>query len=167
MSAEIWKDVVGYEGLYMVSNLGRIKSLERTVNTKRGAKRYKSKILTQTTAITGYLQVRFHNSDGGKTFLVHRIVAKSFLPNPSHLSIVNHKNGIKSDNALSNLEWVTYSQNLNHALQNGLNAKTKILSDSVREEIRNVYSSSKISQAKLADKYGVSQNTISKIVRGG
>jgi hypothetical protein len=123
LEGEIWKDVVGYEGLYMVSNLGRIFAHERIIvrKTKTGKPRpciYKSKILKGGFSgdyLTITLCKEIQNSQ-----LIHRIVANNFIENPLNKPCVNHKNGIKSDNRAENLEWVTESENNKHAVKTGL-----------------------------------------------
>lgn len=105
MNKEIWKDVIGYEGLYKVSNLGRVKS-------PKGLKkiRVKSK---------GYHIVDLWNKKP-KTKYIHRLVGISFIKNPKKLPTINHKDGVKSNNSSKNLEWASYSDNNNHAIKIGL-----------------------------------------------
>ena len=103
MQKEIWKDVVGYEGRYMVSNLGNVKS----VIFKKNGKEKNLKLLDG----KDYLQVRLRKDGKGKTLKVHRIVAKAFLDNPNNYNVVNHKNWNKHDNRAENLEWCSYSYN--------------------------------------------------------
>ena len=121
---EIWKDVVGYEGLYQVSNLGRIKSLERNWNvTNQYGKEFvsstKEKILKSTKYNMGYLYVSLSNIKT-KNVPVHRLVATAFISNPNNYKIVNHKDGDKLNNCVDNLEWCTQKFNVDHAWRNGL-----------------------------------------------
>lgn len=119
---EIWKDVKGYEGSYQVSNFGRVKSLEKiAINVVYGEQRLKEKILKQIKEWTGYYHVNLYNNSIRRTHKVHRLVLTSFCSNPENKAEVNHKNGIKTDNRLENLEWVTRNENQKHAFKNGLN----------------------------------------------
>ena len=131
---EIWKDVVGYEGLYEVSNLGRVKRLSKTVHMKCVDKRegrrsqgeytqsrvFPDKILKGTLSDKGYLTVGLTKDGKQKNFRIHRLVAIAFIPNPHNKQEVNHKNGIKDDNRVDNLEWSTGDENIKHAIENGL-----------------------------------------------
>lgn len=116
---EIWKDIKGYEGLYQVSNLGRVKSLARKVIKAYGAEHnLKEKLRVINSDNVGYQVVRLHNGKG-KTFKVHRLVAKAFLGEPNGLE-VNHIDGDKSNNKVENLEYCTRGENLKHCWDNGL-----------------------------------------------
>lgn len=110
---ETWLPIQGYP-TYQVSNLGRIKSLSKSKrwvhHGKTGLSITKEKILRLIQASTGYTQINLFNGSS-KLFLVHRLVAEAFLPNPKGKPQVNHKNGIKNDNRVENLEWVTVSEN--------------------------------------------------------
>lgn len=121
---EIWKSIEGYEGLYEVSNFGRIKSLPRYVilgNGKMCERLIDEKILEQkTTTKFGYKKVSLNKNKKQKTFVIHRLVASAFIPNPENKPQVNHKDGVKTNNNLENLEWVTASENQIHALKLGL-----------------------------------------------
>lgn len=120
MQEEIWKDIDGYEGIYQVSNLGRVKSLKRKVNTKGGGTRYSpSKILTNCFD-NKYYHVRLYRNGVAKIHLVHRLVADAFLPNPNNKPQVNHIDGDKLNNRFDNLEWCTASENAKHAFRVGL-----------------------------------------------
>lgn len=109
MTEEIWRDIKDYEGLYMVSNLGRVKN----VLTRKG------KILSQSYSHSGYLMVGLNKNGVRKTFRVNRLVAISFIPNNDGLkNHVNHINEIKDDNRASNLEWMTAKENANYGSRN-------------------------------------------------
>lgn len=109
---EIWKDVVGYEGLYKVSNLGRVKSL-------KGYHR-KDCILKLRNNLYGYLTVGLSKHNKSKRIKVHRLVAETFIPNPQNYEQVNHIDGNKLNNNVLNLEWCNRSYNMKHAYDNNL-----------------------------------------------
>lgn len=107
-SNRVWKDVVGYEGLYLVSNDGKV------IGTKA------KKELRFAYTYNGYPRVKLYRDAKGKTVMVHRLVAQAFIENKHGKPQVNHKNGVKTDNRVENLEWVTQTENLKHACANGL-----------------------------------------------
>lgn len=123
---EIWIDIVGYEGLYQASNIGRIKSLSRVVNC-RGEKVAvrKEKILKYQVINSGYKVATLCIDYNKKNVFVHRVIAESFVPNLDSKQEVNHINGIKTDNRAENLEWSTSSQNKIHAYETGLMTSKK------------------------------------------
>lgn len=112
MKEEIWKDIEGYEGLYQVSNLGRVKRM-RFINKNTNIE--KERIKSQKIRKDGYLEVALYKNGKGKYIQVHRLVAKSFIPNPKKLPQVNHIDGIKTNNIVENLEWVSISDNAIHS----------------------------------------------------
>ena len=116
---EIWKDIPGYEGLYQVSNLGRVKSLERYKDNNSGLVKMPEKIM-QGGIRNGYVLVYLTKDGKRKTFSAHRLVAQAFIPNPEQKPTINHINGNKQDNRVENLEWNTDKENINHAVKTGL-----------------------------------------------
>lgn len=124
----IWKNIVGYEGAYQISNYGEIKSLERVLPSDGlHVKCHRpERMLNPAKDRAGYLRVKFARAGvKSKTFSVHRLVAMYFISNPENKPEVNHKNGIKSDNRAVNLEWATRSENQSHAYATGLKNPSK------------------------------------------
>lgn len=117
METEIWKDIPEYEGIYEISNFGRVKSLSILVNGKRISR---CKILKNKNNGNGYLIVSLTKDGKPKNKYVHILVGKCFIPNPSNKPQINHKDGIKCNNNYSNLEWVTQSENNIHAYKSKL-----------------------------------------------
>lgn len=110
---EIWKDIKGYEGIYQVSTIGRVKALPRTVTDSLGrTMRKEERILaTRPSSQTGYLSINLTKDGKVKTHSVHRLVAEAFIPNPMELPCVNHKDETRDNNMVDNLEWCTYQYN--------------------------------------------------------
>ena len=111
---EIWKDIEGYEGKYRVSNLGRVKKFYKDKRSKREL------ILKLFMSTTGYYKVSPSKNGISKNFKLHRLIAMAFIPNPENKKTINHKNGIKTDNRIENLEWATHGDNHRHAYRTGL-----------------------------------------------
>lgn len=152
---EIWKDVKGYEGLYQVSNLGRIRSLRNNYM-----------ILKLGTDQDGYNHFTPCRNGTQTTKKIHRLVAQAFIPNPKNKIQVNHKNGIKLDNKVTNLEWSTDKENKNHAWKNGL--VTAICGDKhynhkLTEKDVIYIRKSKLSDQQLADKFNVHKSCINGV----
>lgn len=110
---EVWKDILGYENVYQVSNLGRIKSLEREEFMTRNNcyKVRKEKVLKPNIDKRGYEKVRLYKNGKGKSIFVHRLVAIAFIENPNKYPIINHIDEVPLNNHVSNLEWCTHSYN--------------------------------------------------------
>ena len=121
---ELWKDIPEYEGMYQVSNLGRIRSLDRLTafyNTGERVDRIrKGHVMQPGNSPNGYKIVRLSKDGKPKYFSVHKLVALLFVDNPNKYPQINHINGIKIDNIFSNLEWCTASINQTHAIKTGL-----------------------------------------------
>ena len=169
---EIWKPVKGYEGIYEVSNLGRVKSLPRVIRYKNGRKRQSKIRILSPGRFGDYHGVQLCNEEGSKKYYVHRLVCTAFLGNPIGGRVtVNHIDGDKYNNKLSNLEWSSYSENLKHAYRNGLNKNsgennhyTKF-SDETISQVREKYATGQYLQSELADLYGISRMQIHRIVK--
>lgn len=114
---EIWKNIVGYENLYLASNLGRIKSIERKVKcSEKGIRTVKERILKQIISKRGYFEIKLSKSSVIKTKTVHRIIAECFLVKDLERLYVNHKNKNKLDNCILNLEYVSHRENDCHGI---------------------------------------------------
>lgn len=163
MIQEEWKDITNHEGRYLVSDLGRIASLE-----SRWGKRKEPKILKPrkggSSKFPYYYVALFVGKRKRLEFSVHRIVAKAFCENPEGKLQVNHKDGNPENNIATNLEWVTHTENIRHSLINGL--KKTDLSENQVFAIRELLKLKTISQPRIAAIFGVDPTTICQINTG-
>ncbi|MFT8928535.1 MAG: NUMOD4 domain-containing protein [Sporolactobacillus sp.] len=173
MENEAWKAAYGFEGLYEVSNFGRIRSIKRYVPSKNGSVRLvNSRILIVHRAYNGYLRVPMCRNAERKTVSVHRLVAETFIKNEFNKSFVNHIDGNKENNRVDNLEWVTPSENSKHALNHHLfvpkhgedHPNSKLSSDDVKQ-IFYLYNSRKYTQREIGNMFGIGRTAISRILR--
>ena len=127
---EEWKNIIGYEGIYQVSNFGRVRSLDRYLYFGSQYCLFKGKIMKQSN-LKGYRTVMLSNNNHRKRFLVHRLVGLAFIENINNKPQIDHINGIKSDNRVDNIRWVTDKENSNFpiARENFKNAYIKYLSE--------------------------------------
>lgn len=172
---EIWKDVFGYENAYQISNLGRLKSLERKVKTKGDAFRVKKEktVKLKFNRFNGYLFHQLSINGIKKNFHIHRLVALAFIPKIENKPEVNHIDGNKSNNHISNLEWCTKSENMSHSYKTNLHKPTKgsingmaKLTEEIVFQIKNEYHNEGVTVRSLAISHNVADSCISRIVHG-
>lgn len=162
---ETWKDITGYEGLYQVSNYGRVRSLDRTVVNKHGKiQSFKGKILSQGNNGKNYMHVNLWEDGKSKQYYVHRLVAETFIGYIPEGYAVNHLDFDTTNNELSNLEIVTYSENNNYSSEAGRYAnrggtKVEILYNDASRVIYN-------SIIEAAKETGIYRDTFMKILSG-
>ncbi len=170
LNEEQWADILGYENYYKISSFGRVKSCNRVVVGKSGQKlTVKEKLLKLSINIYGYQFVQLSNKKGGYGFFIHVLVAETFIRRKEQGEQVNHKDGIKVNNHLSNLEIVTNIENVQHAIKNGLwpcrkgisNGKNKLKESDVLD-----ISKSTERSYLLAKKYNISRAVVSSIKKG-
>lgn len=160
---EIWKDIKGYEGLYQISNLGNVKSLDRTIGYKEGKTRqWKGEIKKPTITDKGYLKVGLYKNGKSKTREIQRIVAETFIDNPRNVQQVNHINGIKTDNRVENLEWVTPLENDLHRIY----VLKKGLKKVIQYDLKGNYIQTFDSVAEASKQTGANQHSISNVACG-
>jgi len=150
---EVWRTLDSYE----VSSLGRVRS------------KLRMKILNPCKTKKGYLAIYF----GGKTCTIHRLIAKAFIPNPGNKPTVNHKNGIKTDNRVENLEWASYSENISHAFNTklikpafGSNSGMAKLDELQVRVIKDLYFNKLANRRQLEKYFKVEYSTLSMLLKG-
>lgn len=161
---ETWKQVRGYEGLYMVSDMGRVAGLKK--------QRFPAHIMRQELTENGYLRVGLFKDGKQSKKKVRRIVAEAFIPNPDGKPQVNHINGARTDNRARNLEWCTPGENLAHSFRElgrkpsaplaGRRSPNRALTDEQADAIRKDRRGSRA----IAAEYGVSKKTVQSIRAG-
>lgn len=136
MLNEIWKDIKGYDGLYQVSNFGNVRSKDRqVVNHKSGSTRIcEGMLMTAWDSGNGYLVVRLNRQGKKKNHYIHRLVAAAFLENPDNKKCVNHIDFDRHNNNVSNLEWCTHKENVNHSILNMRHPKENCKQSNTKEK---------------------------------
>ena len=170
---EIWAPICGWEGLYEVSTLGRVRSLDRLVIEKTGKTRRRKGWVMAAVKSGKYFGVTLSKGGCEVRLYLHRLVAEAFIPNPESKACVNHIDFNRSNNAVANLEWVTYAENSAHAFANknwesaapkGSNCSSAKLTEALVYEIRSNYAPNKA--LELAEKYGLTRGAIYHIISG-
>lgn len=167
---EVWKEIKGFEGAYMISNMGKVMSLPR-----KGTQVSVPKLRALSLNHDGYVKVRLIYKGKDETHRVHRLVAEAFIPNHEGKETINHIDGNKENNCVDNLEWADRHEQMEHAYKNNLkkpmkgenNPWSKLTAEQV-EAIRKEYvpRSREFGTVALGRKYGVNNATIGLIVRG-
>lgn len=150
---EVWKDIEGYEGLYQISNLGRVKR----VTTGRILKGGKDK--------DGYLMVKLYKNNIRSNKKIHRLVAEAFIPNPENKPQVNHADENKTNNSLDNLEWMTAKENINHGTHNERVSKTMSI-PIIATNLKTGESQEFYGASECARQLGLYQQHISAVLKG-
>lgn len=176
---EIWKDVENYEGYYQVSNSGRVRSLSRMLDYRKSIhgdwfhqRIHRGQLLRPVTRKDGYMRLFLRKKRKMKSKYVHRLVAEAFIPNPENKPQINHKNGIKADCKVGNLEWATSFENNLHALKTGLRMSTKgeahprAIINNFQARVIKKTNSKELGTNYLASIFGISPSTISCIRYG-
>lgn len=166
---EIWKDIRGYEGLYQISNFGRVKSLARTIYYSDGKSiYYNDRILANNVDSNGYLSTKLSKDKKPHRFRIHSLVANAFIYNPNNLPVINHLDSNKTNNHVDNLEFCTQKNNIRHAMTSGKfdnsgekNHSAK-LTNQQANEIRVLFF--KFKRKVLAENYGVCRGVIDNII---
>lgn len=171
METEIWKEIKGFEGYYQISNLGEVKSVKRVVIRSNKMKLSVKERFMKQTLCQGYYYVDLFKEGKKTRSFIHRLIALHFIDNPQNKPSINHINGIKNDNSISNLEWATQKDNIIHAYGAGLmdsslgeNSNLSTLKEKQVIEIRNLYNSGLTNKTKIGSMFGVTRGAIRSIV---
>lgn len=176
--SEVFVDIPKCEGYYQVSNHGNVRSLDRVIKEKTGkTQTLKGRILKPRINRGGYYYVGLRKNGSKATFAIHQLVAQAFIPNPKNKRTVNHIDGNKLNNNVTNLEWATYSENLEHAYKTGLrtsvslkavgqkNYKRKLKPEQVIN-IKRLLAEGNLTHKEIANQFNVARRTITEIKSG-
>lgn len=169
---EVWRDIIGWEDCYRISSFGRVESKDKIrLKTRQGKlvpARYKGRMMKWLISNAGYARVDCRDGDRNFHYSVHRLLATAFIPNPENKPTVNHKDGNKLNNNISNLEWSTHSEQMQHALENKLliPGGKRVVSPKVRKEIYQYYLENQVSANVLSKKFNITWDMASEIISG-
>lgn len=162
---EVWKDIQGFEGIYQVSSLGRVRSLDRVIHKLNVEQRMRGRILSPTNNGTGYMKVNLSKDGKAKLCFVHRLVVEAFIPNSCKLSQINHIDENKSNNQVNNLEWCSSEYNINYGERTNkvrLTANRPVIQCDKKGTIIKEFASATIAEAET----GIPHQNISKCCYG-
>jgi len=168
---EIWKEIKGYEGQYEISSHGNVRSLDRVITGySQGRSCFIKGRVKKQYDTNGYLGLSLCKDGFNRSFRTHRVVAEAFIPNPENKPEVNHKDGVKTNNRVENLEWNTHSENIKHAHNTGLkrnalgeNHFRSTASNKLVVELKEALNEDKYTVDYLVKKFKVSTHLISKV----
>lgn len=169
MTDEIWKDVVGYEGLYAISNTGKLKSYDHLAANGHF---HRGMIITPVSTPDGYLRVGIYKNGKRKNVVIHRLVAEAFLPNPNNYTQINHIDEDKTNNCVTNLEWCTPYYNLHYGSRRyAISGEKCWLAKLTAQDVASIKSEYKknvpgCGVPAIAKKYGVSRRAVFNIIHG-
>lgn len=163
---EVFKDITGYEGQYQIGNQGSVKSLARRPQGRVAP--ITEKLLSFKISKSGYPTLGLCKGNKKTFFTIHRLVAQHFIDNPENKPTVNHRDTVKTNNCVSNLEWSTHREQMSHAVDNNLLELRGAprYSPEMKQQLQNEHSTTGISISALSRKYGVSERTIGRVVNG-
>jgi len=170
MKKEVWKDIKGYEGCYQISNLGGVKRMAHTIISKKGySSFYPERLMVPVLSTKGYWTIKLSLSGKSNRFLIHRLIAIAFIPNPENKPYINHKDGIKTNNDIPNIEWCTAKENQQHAYDTGLKIGVRQKGEdhgSARLTESDIIAirESGLTSKELSKKYGVTRAHINQIL---
>lgn len=154
---EIWKEVEEFNGAYLISNKGRLKSVKRGIKWNGTIRHQEDKIMSQVINKSGYIEYQITYNGKHYSRKAHRLVAEAFIPNPAKKPQVNHINGVKTDNFVENLEWCTNRENVVHAYKNGLNKAAKTI---VQFDLEGNFIKRWINTGEITRELGIGKTTI-------
>ena len=171
---EVWKDLVGFEGYYRISNYSRILRNHREWDSGRNGCQHKiieESMVKQRRLKDGYIKTTLCINGEKKSYSVHLLVAKTFMPNNDESLVVNHKDLNKDNNCLDNLEWCTHSENTKHWVENSgyvfhFENRAKKIKEKQRQEVLEVYlNNKKLTARKISEILGLTYNQVTKVIR--